>query len=151
MEDSRVPLFRNPLMKGLAGNPVTNYTTATETVPTTSINASESDTFGMHSGGHRIFRRYTNGMLDFGYAVGKIVIALEKAKTRVAPLMEVEEIVLGAFFPEFFSQYADGLGSHYRRVSLRISDQEYVELVLRVGEYLQAQRDYAVTASSSNS
>lgn len=141
----RVPLHMNPLMKALSGNPQTNFK-ATETVPTAVPHqAQDYQVRPGRASGHVIFRRQYDGTLDFGHAVGKIVIALRKFKLNVAPLTEEEALTLSVCFPAHFNAVAPGMEQHVMSVKLGISMVECLECAVRVGEFLAYERAQAAS------
>ena len=145
-QQSKIPINHNPLLKGIAPSHSADYH-ITESTPTTSVNTARSIEAPRpeRASGHTVFRRYPNNQLDYDYAVGKVIDALDLVKLGIAPLNEEMKVALSCLFPSMFNHVAAGMVETVITTSLRLSMLECDELIARVGEFLIAREQYRLS------
>jgi len=89
------------------------------------------------------FRRNPNGVLDYDYAVSKVVDVLHIAKMGIVPLTQQQETILGCLFPNTFTTVPSAMIAPILRTTMRISVLECNEIAVRVAEHLYQEQLYA--------
>lgn len=94
--------------------------------------------------GNPLFRRYTNGSLDYDYACAKVIDALHRVKDSggVDVLNHLEHTALSVLFPSSFFEVDPAMAGSVATVQLRLSPMEAMSIRMKVASHLAAEMNW---------
>lgn len=94
--------------------------------------------------GNTMFRRYINGMLDYGYACQKVIDAIHAVKEcgGVDCLNTAQKVALSVLFPGSFEFVSSGMVDAVAKVNLRLSPQEVQMIRTKVAAHLAEEMNW---------